>query len=61
MFYILGLLVEVAYVIYAKSENSPCKNKNTNYIPIGEDSRSKAKVKLFLAPEAMKLVGEITK
>lgn len=60
MFYILGLLVKVAYVIYAKSENSPCKYKNTNYILVEEDSRSKTEVKLFLASEAMKLVGEIT-
>jgi len=61
MFYILGLLLEVAYVIHAKSESSPCKNKNINYIPVGEDSRPKTEVKIFLAPEAMKLVGEITK
>jgi hypothetical protein len=33
MFYILGLLVEIAFVIYAKSENNLCKSKNTNYIP----------------------------
>lgn len=38
MFYILGLLVKIAFVIYVKSENNPSKNKNTNYIRVRENN-----------------------